>query len=493
MHQFVWYESPLHFAVRENQIEVARVLIEAGINPAFSNFNYRSWQSLLSITKERCFDALHRLLVREMKNRFDYDPGYAPLWQAITAGEVERVKELIDASPELGRIGDEHGNRAIHWAILARRIPIIELLLDCGVDINAKRADLQSPLHLALVGDYWFGKKNSPDPETSSQQIADFIRNSGADHEFSVAVAFNDIEHVRSELARNSGLANEINSSRRSPLYFGSSRGHLEMVQLLLESGADPNLAEHCASRGRALFEASSRNDVEMMSLLLAHAADANANVDSCGNCLSIAQQGGPREAEAIALLTKHGALAGEWEIDTKEKLSKALDSTSFIPNRDIWSSVLGKIIEEDSVDLLEEYVARFGYDDIVRLNPANGRRLPRSKEMLTKLVELGTNINARDWYGRTFLHHASYGESLAIPEFLIEAGIDIDAIDHQSATTALGLAAWKGNVAMVDLLLDANADPLLPLDRHWARPFAYAKAQGHDKVVERLRRYETN
>ena len=108
---------------------------------------------------------------------------------------------------------------------------------------------------------------------------------------------------------------------------------------------------------------------------------------------------------------------------------------------------------------------------------------------MLAKLLEYGADINARDWNGRTFLHHAAYQETSTVAEFLVEAGIDIDAIDHQSGTTALGLAAWSGQLPVVDFLLEAGANPQLPADATWALPMSFAKEQGHEDVVKRLER----
>ena len=488
MHQFIWYESPLHFAVRENQIDVVRELLQARINPAYSNFNYSSWQTLLPIAKQRGFKELHAILVAEMKQRFNYDSNYETLWKTIVSGDVEGVKKLTEANTDLLNIGDEHGNRAIHWAVLARRIPILQCLLDAGSDINAKRADLQSPLHLALNGDYWFGKNNQCDPETSARDVAVFLRDKGAKYDFAAAVAFNDMGYVKLALAKNQELPKRLDDSRRSPLYIAAKRGHIDMVRLLLDHGANPNLPEHCARDGRALFEASARNDIEMMKLLIKHGANADAYVDSSGNCLSIAQQGGERETEAVELLKKHGAQAGEWEIDSKEQVLAALNDMSFVPNRDMWSSILGRIIGLDETSLVDKYVARFGNDDIRDLNAANGWRIPKSKRMLAKLLQHGADINARDWYGRTFLHHASCFENPDVAEFLIEAGIDINAIDHQSGTTALGLAAWSERMPIVDLLLNAGANPQLPTDAQWARPLTFAIEQGHDDIVERLK-----
>ena len=487
MHQFVWYQSPLHYAVRENQVDVARELLDAGINPAYSNFTYSSWQSLLPITEARGFEELHTLLVAEMKRRFNYDPGYEQLWTAIVANDTLAVMKLIETDPKLVNIGDEHGNRAIHWAVLSRRISVINLLLELGADVNAKRADMRSPLLVALEGDYWFRGEHKPDPDTSHGDVIQLLRDNGADYEFTAAVALDDLEFVESELDNKPELAGQLNGARRSPLYYASIRGQIEMVRLLLKHGADPNLPEHCAANGKALFEASARNDIEMMELLIKHGAHADAYVDSSGNCLSIAQQGGEREQEATDLLKKHGAMPGEWEVDTEDKVDTALEDEQFLPNRDMWSSILNQIIALDKVALLDKYVARFGNDDIQKLNPANGWRIPKSKSMMEKLLEHGTNINARDWNGRTFLHHSAHHENSTVAEFLVEAGIDIDAIDHQSGTTALGLAAWNGSLPVVDFLLKAGADPALPPDAAWALPLSFAKEQGHDDVVKRL------
>jgi ankyrin repeat protein len=489
MHQFVWYQSPLHYAVRENQIDVVRELLEAGINPAFSNFTYSSWQTLLPIAKSRGFEELHTLLVAEMKRRFNYDSGYEQLWKTIVANDANEVRRLIEANPKRVNTGDEHGNRAIHWAVLSRRIPIIKLLLELGADVNARRADMRSPLLVALEGDYWFRGKHKPDTETSHRDVIQFLQDNGGEYEFTVAVARNDLEFVKSELAQKPQLAGLLNDARRSPLYYASIRGQTDMVRLLLQHGADPNLPEHCAAKGKALFEASARNDIEMMRLLIEHGAHADAYVDSSGNCLSIAQQGGEREKEAMDLLKKHGAMPGEWEVDTEDKVAAALDDERFLPNRDMWSSVLNQILALDKVLLLDKYVSRFGTGDIQNLNPSNGWRVPKSKEMLLKLLEYGTDINARDWNGRTFLHHSAHHETPAVAEFLVEAGIDIDVVDHQSGTTALGLAAWNGRLPVVEFLLSAGADPSLPADPKWAwaLPLSFAKKQGHEDVVKRL------
>jgi ankyrin repeat protein len=84
---------------------------------------------------------------------------------------------------------------------------------------------------------------------------------------------------------------------------------------------------------------------------------------------------------------------------------------------------------------------------------------------MLSELLRHGMDINACDWYGRSLLHHVSSGDSIQQAEILIAAGVNINAVDHQSNTTPLELAAWTGTRSMVELLLQHRADLLLPDD----------------------------
>ena len=152
-----------------------------------------------------------------------------------------------------------------------------------------------------------------------------------------------------------------------------------------------------------------------------------------------------------------------------------------------MWSSILNRILEFDDVRLLQKYIARFSDGSIRSMNPGKGWRIPRSNEMLAELLKHGTDVNARDWYGRTWLHYAALKETPDLAGWLLKHGAEIDAIDHQSGTTPLGLAAWNGGADIVDFLLVHGANLQLPKDDQWARPLTFAKAQGHSEIVKRL------
>ncbi len=241
------YRTPIYFAVREKQVEVARFLLDHGANP----LSLAVHDSLIDICRDRGHVDLLTLLQSHLERTCNTSPKGEAVATAIRERDLEKVRTLLDATPELLHAGDGRSNQPIHWAVMTRQIDVIDELLARGADINAARCDGARPIHLAN-GDYYYrGWRDVPeDWPTSPAQVHEHLRAQGAYCDICTACHIGDLDRVHELLEADPGLANRLSEyvgyylGSGSPLRNAAARGHLEIVKSLLACGADPNLRE---------------------------------------------------------------------------------------------------------------------------------------------------------------------------------------------------------------------------------------------------------
>ncbi len=119
------YRTPLYFAVRENQAPVVEFLLDHGGDPLSLAVN----DSLLEICRDRGYVELERLLESKLASQQAASPKGEPVAAAIREHDLEKVRSLLNAAPELLHAGDERSNQPIHWAVMTRQIDVIDVLL----------------------------------------------------------------------------------------------------------------------------------------------------------------------------------------------------------------------------------------------------------------------------------------------------------------------------------------------------------------------------
>jgi ankyrin repeat protein len=496
-----WYQFPIHMAVFAGNAEIVKLLLDQGADPGQSVYTYNSWDKLLLCARERGHRQIESILRRAMQKRFDYTPDFDVLKEVIISRDSRRIAAVLRRQPKLMRASDALGNNPLHWSVITRQLGLIKRFVELGTPIDAQRADGQTPVLLAVNGamDYWYRAtrgRSHPSLRNTFVMVGSLLAQ-GANYTISVAATIGDLERVDELLQKAPGLAKRLDSARVSPLSYAAREGHLHIVRLLLEHGADPNTPEDAAPHGRALFEACSANHLQVAELLLEHGANPNAGTDSNGCCLTIGEVCHGDKAKPLQqLLRRHGAYTPPYSMSVQEMKQAIRDDHEVIRHEEF----LGNVIAKCDAELLDLYLDS---DPTVpdRMHLWSGVTVPRSPALVRRLLDRGLDPNRPDWLGKTFLHACAENGDRSVSAVFLDAGADINAREVEFQGTPLAAAVRSCCEAvdprqaqrlhrMIEFLLKRGAATNLPGDEPWATPLAWATRRGHGDLVELLRQH---
>ena len=412
------YRKPLYFAVRENRIEVVRFLLDHDRNPL------DLWvdDDPIEMARDRGYTEMEQLLTHVLDTKFNASPKGELVALALREHDLTQMRERLDAEPALVGTGDRRSNQPIHWATMTRQLDAIDELLRRGADINAQRMDGARPIHLTN-GDYFHrGWRDVPRtwPVTPSQVMA-HLKARGAVIDLPTACHTGDIDRVRELLRQDPSLANRIGEyegyyvGAGAPLSNAAAVGRMDIVQLLLECGADPNLPEEqVAPKGKALYSAVYHGHYEIAKLLLERGAFPNPPVESSGDALWVSR---------------------EWRPD--KRMEQLLLSYGARPTT-----------EHSGEDWPRES------HNWLRISPLHEAARKGDVREAKRLLESGADLNARDEHLRStpLAWAARYGQ-LEMVKFLLQRGAPKSLPDDPSWATPLAWAIRRGHDPIARLL----------------------------------------
>ncbi len=412
------YRKPLYFAVRENRIDVARFLLERDCNPIDLWLD----DSPLEIARDRGYAEMERMLADTLETRFNASPKGEPVALALRDHDLKRMGALLDAQPERVGNGDQRSNQPIHWATMTRQLDAIDELLRRGADINAQRMDGARPIHLTN-GDYFHrGWRDVPRswPVTPAQVMA-HLKARGAFIDLPTACHTGDIERVRELLRQDPSVANRVGEHEGYYLAAGAALanaaavGRMDIVQLLLDHGADPNLPEEqYAPKGRALYSAVFHGHHDIAKLLLERGAFPNPPVESSGDALWVSREFRP-DKRMEQLLLSYGARPAQEHSD------------------------------EDGPARAHNWL---------RISPLHEAARRGDVREAKKLLKSGADLTARDEHLRStpLAWAAKYGQ-LKMVKFLLRSGAPKSLPDDPPWATPLAWAIRRGHDEIARLL----------------------------------------
>jgi len=469
VHAQHWYCYPVTMAAWAGNAAMVQLLLERGSDPGRSRGLYYSWDRMLTAASTRGFHDVGDVLEDAMRERFSYHPDFERLIaRPIRDGAPADLDAALSQRPDLALKADPLGRTGVVIASEEQDPATADRFLDLGVDINAQRAD------------------GATAPQIADDALARRLIDRGADYCLTLACGLGDMDRVREILADDPRAAGRLDSRRQSPLKAAAARGHVEIVRALLGAGADPSQPEDLEPSGGALFQACGSNHHGMVKLLLEAGADPRAYSDSSGNCYTICEHHPGDTSGRRALLREYGADAPDWSLEGDDAVAHVLENRALFDDSGWFRMFVGHA----DVNALEAMLATHPmFGERVQPHSTGGTpRCPSTVDAFRLLVDHGLDLFRRDWLGKTYLHHAAIMGATDLIEFLLDAGLDPNAIELHALATPMARAAELGEYEAVKTLLARGADPNAPESCPDARPLACAMAANQTGIAELLR-----
>ena len=251
------------------------------------------------------------------------------LLQASHAGDEDQVRALLSRRPDLVR-GEYNYTPALHFAVREGHLGVVRFLVEQGADLDYGTYPFQDSL-LTMARDREHHEIARILLEMAERR---FPVNEGIAG-FLAAARRGDVAQIQAGLARDPGLAHASSDTGDTALHQAALGRHLEVVNLLLDAGANADAGRAdgkrpvtCAlqwmhgaalrggviagillARGAAynIYLAAAIADIDYVRKALA-ADPALANFEDSSHHRPISAAAGRNDLEMVKLLLEHGA-----------------------------------------------------------------------------------------------------------------------------------------------------------------------------------------
>lgn len=416
--------TSLHWAVRENDIELATALIKAGANVKAEN-RYRVTPLYLA-AQNGSAEMLKLLLKAGADPNASFNLQETALMTVARVGNVDASKILLDAGAKVDAREQWHDQTALMWAAAEKHPAMVAELIKRGADVNARsKANVWERQVTAEPRDKWLPL--------------------GAMTPLMFAAREGCLGCVQI-LADSKADVNAQDPHGVTAMLMAIINGHYDVAALLADKGADPNIAD---DTGRApLFSA-----VDFNTMPQDNRPSPPHVIEEEVSALGLAQKLIAKGANVNQQLTKQQPYRAK--LDRGNDTMLTTGTTPLLRAAKAGDIPAMKLLLGAGADA--KLATRAGITPLMaaagmgsKEEDTTGRfKTPEEAiEAIELCLKAGVDVNATNGTGQTALHAGAQAGQDKIVEFLIAKGANVNAKDQRGFTpldNALGNAGGSG------------------------------------------------
>lgn len=391
-------QTPLHHAASNGHKDVVAYLLEMGAQIDIMDLNGETALHLASLCGHT---AVAQLLLQAgsdpelpTKSKFSVMHMSSELEHSEFIEQLLRIVPNIEISPK-----DSMNSTPLHLAAMRGLSDTVRILLEFGADVTARNDNDDSPMHLAAVEGY---------KDVVCQLMVK--------------------EHVDARGFHG-----------RTALHFAAKRGHMDLVRMFLDHGADANVAD--SSGFRPIIDCLEYGHEGIALLLLEKDVQVDFEGPGGRNPLHVAAQTGS-EIVVKALL---GAGCN----------ARGLTAAQETP---LWIALTSG--RHNVIDLLFEAAPETIHVANIRgISPVHIAAEYGDLQSLDKLIERGADLTRCSVIGNNALYFAARSGNIDLVNRLLDHGVNVNRSNHEYPSPPLCAAAAFGYVDLIVRFLEIARD----------------------------------